>query len=228
MKMAELSARTGVAAPTIRYYIREGLVPPGELTSPNQAVYDESHVRALRLTRALIGVGGLAVEQARKVLAHLAEKEGDAYGVLGSTQYALTPAPVPRDDEASRRAAERVDALIAAHGWDVRADNPARATLAEALVALDALGSTAVTDMLDTYATAAERLAHDEVARLLETAADESRVVGVIAFDVLGDRVLSALRRLAQEHVVATRLNAGGRGTGGRGTDDGSGARVPD
>jgi DNA-binding transcriptional MerR regulator len=211
MKMAELSARTGVAAPTIRYYIREGLVPPGELTSPNQAVYDESHVRALRLTRALIGVGGLAVEQARKVLAHLAEKEGDTYAVLGSAQYALTPDAVPRDDEASRRAAERVDSLIAAQGWKVREDNPARTTLAEALVSLEALGVTAVTDMLDTYATAAEGLARDEVARLLETAADESRVVGVIAFDVLGDRLLSALRRLAQEHALVTHLDGGSR-----------------
>lgn len=209
MKMAELSARTGVAAPTIRYYIREGLVPPGELTSPNQAVYDESHVRALRLTRALIGVGGLAVEQARKVLAHLAEKGGNTYAVLGSTQYALTPDAVPRDDEAGRRAADRVDSLIAAHGWQVRDDNPARTTLVEALVSLEALGVTAVTDMLDTYATAVEELAHEEIARLLETTADESRVVGVIGFDVLGDRLLSALRRLAQEHAVVTRLDGG-------------------
>ena len=210
MKMAELSARTGVTAPTIRYYIREGLVPPGELTSPNQAVYDESHVRALRLTRALVGVGGLAVEQARKVLAHLAEKEGNAYALLGSTQYALTPAPVPRDDEAAHRAAARVDSLITAHGWRIRPDNPARATLVEALVSLEALDGTAVTDMLDTYAGAAEGLAHDEIARLLQTAADESRVVGVIAFDILGDRLLSALRRLAQEHALVTRLDADG------------------
>ncbi|MBE1875464.1 MerR family transcriptional regulator [Myceligenerans pegani] len=208
MKMAELSARTGVAAPTIRYYIREGLVPQGKLTSPNQAVYDESHVRALRLTRALVGVGGLAVEQARKVLAHLAEKEGNTYAILGSTQYALTPPSVPRDDDASFRAAERVDALIAAHGWSVRPDNPARTTLAEALVSLEALGVTAVTDMLDTYAAAAEGLARDEIERLFETTADESRVVGVIAFDILGDRLLSALRRLAQEDATVKRLNA--------------------
>ncbi|MGW2092141.1 MerR family transcriptional regulator [Promicromonospora sukumoe] len=205
--MAELSARTGVTAATIRYYIREGLVPPGELTSPNQAVYDETHVRALRLTRALVGVGGLGVEQARRVLAHLAEKEGDTYALLGSAQYALTPATAPRDDEPGRRAAERVDALIAAHSWTVREDNPARATLAEALASLDALGSTAVADMLDTYADAAEGLARDEVSRLLETPADETRVVGVIAFDILGDRLLSALRRLAQEHALVTHLS---------------------
>ncbi|WP_346281659.1 MerR family DNA-binding transcriptional regulator, partial [Pseudonocardia sp.] len=34
MRMAELSARTGVPIPTIKFYLREGLLPPGERTSP--------------------------------------------------------------------------------------------------------------------------------------------------------------------------------------------------
>lgn len=64
MKMARLSSRSGVGAPTIRYYIREGPVSAGTLTSPNQASYDETHLRALRLVRALIDVGGLSIEDA--------------------------------------------------------------------------------------------------------------------------------------------------------------------
>ena len=53
MRIAELSRDSGVPVPTIKYYVREGLLPPGELTSPNQAQYDASHLRRLRLIRAL-------------------------------------------------------------------------------------------------------------------------------------------------------------------------------
>ena len=35
MRIAELSQTTGVPVPTIKYYLREGLLPSGELTSPN-------------------------------------------------------------------------------------------------------------------------------------------------------------------------------------------------
>lgn len=42
MRMAELSSSSGVPIPTIHFYLREGLLPPGERTSPNQAHYDDS------------------------------------------------------------------------------------------------------------------------------------------------------------------------------------------
>ncbi|GMA88788.1 hypothetical protein GCM10025868_40380 [Angustibacter aerolatus] len=43
---------------TVKYYLREGLLPPGTPTSRTQAQYDEEHVRRLRLVRALLDVGG--------------------------------------------------------------------------------------------------------------------------------------------------------------------------
>ena len=49
MRIAELSRQSGVPVPTIKYYLREGLLPAGELTSPNQASYGETHLRRLRL-----------------------------------------------------------------------------------------------------------------------------------------------------------------------------------
>ena len=54
MRIGELSKAAGVPVPTIKYYLREGLLAPGELTSPNQASYGEAHIRRLRLIRALV------------------------------------------------------------------------------------------------------------------------------------------------------------------------------
>src|ERR1700716_801088 len=50
MRMAELSAESGVPVATIKYYLREGLLPPGERTSRNQARYDDVHVRDRKST----------------------------------------------------------------------------------------------------------------------------------------------------------------------------------
>lgn len=204
--MAELSARSGVQIPTIRFYMREGLVPAGHLTSPNQAVYDEGHIRALKLVRTLVEVGGLPISAVREVLAHLQAKDGDLYGSMGGVQYALTTRREVPDDDTLRKARERVDGLIEGRAWKIRANNPARESLAQALATLDRLDQHDVADMLDAYADAMAALAEDEVTALLKRDTVEGISEGVIAYDVLGDAMLSALRRLAQEDEVTKRL----------------------
>ncbi|WP_079051275.1 MerR family DNA-binding transcriptional regulator [Streptomyces curacoi] len=37
MKISELSRRSGVSIPTIKYYLRDGLLPHGQATATNQA-----------------------------------------------------------------------------------------------------------------------------------------------------------------------------------------------
>jgi DNA-binding transcriptional MerR regulator len=88
MRMAELSAESGVPVATIKYYLREGLLPPGERTSPNQARYDRQHVRRLKLVRALLDVGGLSIAGVREVLAGI-DEQADIHQVLGTTQRGL-------------------------------------------------------------------------------------------------------------------------------------------
>ena len=40
MRISELSARSGVSVATIKYYLRERVLPEGERTSATQATYD--------------------------------------------------------------------------------------------------------------------------------------------------------------------------------------------
>ncbi len=209
MRMAELSARSGVPAPTIRYYLREGLLAPGRLTSPNQAAYEDSHVRRLRLVRALLEVGGLSVEVAKGVISAMEAKSGNQFGVLGQVQYGLSAGRSPVGTELPSAAVEQVDDLIAQRGWQVREHNPARASLASALATLQEIGRDELLAALDSYASAAETLARREVGELLALDGEEARAEAVIAATVLGDAVLSALRRLAQESALAERLTPG-------------------
>lgn len=213
MRMSELSGRSGVPIPTIRFYLREGMLAAGELTSPNQGSYDESHVRRLKLIRALIDIGGLSVAGARAVLDHLdSGDDGDGPGelaTLGVVQFALTARRDPTADEAVRTATEMVEQLLERHGWQVCGANPARDSLVDVVAVLSRLGQHDVLGLLDGYARAAQELAEREVRLVQDRQAIEDRAEGVVMVSVLGDALLAALRRLAQENLIAARLAPG-------------------
>jgi DNA-binding transcriptional MerR regulator len=204
MRIGELSRVTGVPVPTIKYYIREGLLPPGEPTARNQARYEELHERRLALVRALVEVGGLSVAATRRVLDQLDRPDISLREALGKTQYALAP---PVANEPDGAAVEEVDALLDRLGWRVGAANPARRTLAELLRTLHRLGQDDVLAVVVAYAAAAERLAETEVALVLARPDTESRLQAVVVGSVLGDALLAALRRLAQESIANRSLD---------------------
>ncbi|HEY8985545.1 MAG TPA: MerR family transcriptional regulator [Streptomyces sp.] len=204
MRMSELSRRSGVSVTTIKYYLREGLLPPGRQTSATQAEYDETHLRRLRLVRALTGVRGLPVNTARQVIEAVSEHAGDPHIVLGLALGAISLAGEPAQPAEPEGAAE-VDALMAELGWDVHAGAPARAVLAETLVSLRSLGAPVDHRTLLSYAKLAERTAALDLDQLdglddpLETAER------ALLLTVLLEPALLALRRLAQQNESARR-----------------------
>jgi DNA-binding transcriptional MerR regulator len=208
MRMGELSSRTGVPIPTIKFYLREGLLSAGERTSPNQARYDDGHVRRLKLIRALIDVGNLSVAAARTVLGHLDDAEGDTLETLGKVQYALMPRREPDEDDAWTEAAEEVRRLVSERGWEVMPTNPALSVLTEVVAVLRRLGQDDTLPLLDDYAAAAQELAEDEVDIVRRRELLEDRAEGVVVISALGDTLLAAMRRLAHEDAVRRWLSS--------------------
>ncbi|MBV2362906.1 MerR family transcriptional regulator [Streptomonospora nanhaiensis] len=220
MRIAELSRSTGVPAPTIKYYLREGLLPPGERTSRNQAQYDERHVRRIKLVRALVEVGGLSIATARDVLARMDAPEHGLLTSLGKVQFAMsTPPSATVEDEVWDEAVRRVDELIERRGWRSVPSNPARKTLASVLATLQRLGQTDKLDLLDSYADAAERIVDDEIEVLLRRPDLDSLAEGLVVWIALGDVMFSALRRIAQESAATPRLPDSGEAPGGTSAD---------
>jgi DNA-binding transcriptional MerR regulator len=208
MRIAELSQRTGVPVPTIKYYLREGLLPAGELTSPNQAHYGEEHVRRLRLVRALLDLGRLPIATIREILVEVDRADPDIHNVLGRALVRPHVATTSDDPAMTAAARKRVDDLVTARGWRVDPQAPARQTVADVLVAFQQLGGADVEFLLERYAEVAERVAVTdlEFIRRRETLAEllHSAVIGT----VLGESLLAALRRLAQEHESAKTFRA--------------------
>jgi DNA-binding transcriptional MerR regulator len=204
MRIAELSRRSGVPVPTIKYYVREGLLPPGELTSPNQAQYDEVHLRRLKLIRALVDVGDLSIAATRDVLNSIDAPGKTLHERLGKAQYAVTPRLQGNiDEESSVVASRQVEELVRRRGWEVKAGSPAWTLLTQALATLHSLGQDDLAGLLDRYADAAEELAEAEVRCVLSRPDVETILEGVVIGTTLGDTILAALRRLAQANVSA-------------------------
>jgi DNA-binding transcriptional MerR regulator len=202
MRIAELSQKTGVPVPTIKYYLREGLLPAGELTSPNQARYDDRHVQRLRLVRVLLDIGRLPIATIRDLLVELDQPDPDVHEVLGralpsavSTKEVLDPAMV----EAAR---VRIDELVTRRRWLIGDSGRARQAAAEVLAAFEQVG-TDVADLLERYADVAEEIAVHDL-RFVGRAADaEGMLHAAVVGSILGDSLLAALRRMTQEHESA-------------------------
>lgn len=189
--------------PTIKYYVREGLLPPGELTSPNQATYGEAHERRLQLIRALLDVGGMKVAVIADVLRAIDDPARPLHKVLGAAADRLGAVDVEHDDTGSAAAHAVVADLISRRGWRTHESNPAVADLSKALAAMDKLGHGAFAEVLDDYADAAEQVARADLAYVDRRVAVEDMVESVVIGTVLGEAVFSALRRLAHADASA-------------------------
>ena len=91
--MRELEQRTGVGRETIRYYIREGLLPEPARASRNSASYSEAHVRRLKAIKRLQEERFLPLAVIRSLL--------DAGGEDGGERW-LEPQAFPELDSVLR------------------------------------------------------------------------------------------------------------------------------
>ena len=207
MRVAELSRRSGVAVPTIKYYLREGLLPPGELTSPNQASYDEHHLNRLRLIRAMIDLAQVPVARVRAVLEALDSDTLSLHERIGVVHRAITPSrQLTAGDSARTAAAVQVQELIQRRGWAVEPDSPAIATLVETISVLRSLGQDHLVNLLDSYAEAVERFTELEVAAVASRTDPDQVAESVVIGTILGGNLIASLRLLAQENISSQRL----------------------
>jgi DNA-binding transcriptional MerR regulator len=200
MRISALAAEAGLPLATVKFYLREGLLHPGIATSATQASYDESHVRRLRLIRALIGSVGLSVQQARVILELVDDPGDDLYATLGRAVSALPPAVHEASgDDPYPRARAALEAL--GQVYDPRF--AAVAQLESALAAADAAGMPISEDRLLEYGRRLREIAAFDLERMPREphAAVEYTVLGTALYEP----VILALRRLAHQDIAARR-----------------------
>lgn len=202
MKISELCEVSGVPLPSIKYYLREGLLPAGVRTSATQAEYDQTHVARLRLIKALLEIGGLSVATANRVLAAVDSPHLPLSYIFGVAQYAVSdPALLNPVEDVDSPGLRTVRATIEKMGWQVSADNPGLQGAARVLDTYAALGHAQLAEITDEYAKAAELIARSDLAAVARNQAVADMAETVVVGTVLGDRLIAALRRMAQEHI---------------------------
>lgn len=198
--MSELSERSGIPIPTIKFYQREGIVPEGEKTSATQTDYSEQHVVRLRTVRALIDVGGLTIASAKAVLGAMDAEEIPLDWAFGIAQRAASKSMPSAEVEPDAESLAAIDALIAERGWKtVLPVNPGRATAARVIEAYRALGQGSLESTLPAYAEAADLIAAADLAAIAARGERQAMVESVVIGTALGDTLLAGLRRIAQE-----------------------------
>ncbi|AYG81207.1 hypothetical protein DWB77_03349 [Streptomyces hundungensis] len=210
MRLAELSERSGVSAAMIKYYLRQGMLAPGRKVGATTADYDESHLRRLRLVRALIEVGGLTVARAKEVIGYVDDDSLDRTIRLGAALWALPHGPDPDDGDASVAVARvEVDRLLDALGWTTARElgelSPDHRALIVAVATLHRLGYSWDAEFMAPYAELMHRAAVRDLDFVETHPSEEEKVEVAVAATVLFDPVLRALHRLAQQEESARR-----------------------
>ncbi|NNC12939.1 MerR family transcriptional regulator [Planctomonas sp. JC2975] len=236
MRISELARITAIPVPTIKYYLREGILQQGESRGATQADYGDEHVQRLRLIRSLADVAGLPIARIKTVLDLIDHPGDDLFDALGRAIASLPPYATDSDDAEHPRAKAAIERL----DWTYDADFAATAQLDRALQAVSDAGIPLTDERLETYGAALHRLAEFDVAQMpsgsrasgtdADADANAGREAGsagggradteedalgqasaAIEYAVLGtalyEPVVVAMRRLAHQDVAARMLH---------------------
>ncbi|MEZ4266127.1 MAG: MerR family transcriptional regulator [Myxococcota bacterium] len=125
LRMSDLCRETGLDRQAIHFYIREGLLPPGEKSGRNMAFYKPAHLRRLRLIRKLQHERFLPLKAIKGLLdqtdegfseeqrGFLGELRGRLAGELAPRPVAGEPVPLAPLLERSGVTAAEIDRMAA-------------------------------------------------------------------------------------------------------------------
>ena len=221
MRISELSARTDVPVGTIKFYLREGLLPPGRRTSRTAAEYNDAHVERIRLIRALTDAGGLGIAAVRRIVTVLDSPQPARLDLLATAQDALLAEEPAAAGEAPRRS--RARDWAAARGWTTFPEDLLLERLDRVWQACEEAGIDVDDDLLDRYAEAMEQVARLDVDTV--PTGPEGAVHRVIVGTVMLEPVLLALRLLARRELSLR--ETGGSAAPCSGASPSSGADAP-
>jgi DNA-binding transcriptional MerR regulator len=204
VRISDLARQSGLPVATIKFYLREGLLPPGAPISRTQADYNDAHLERLRLIKALRDIADLPVATVGTVLAAVDDVELPLLDLLGVTQTAVAGSKT--SGSASEAGVEHATRLLADLGWTLMEGSPLVDSLARVLDALRGEGEPVDAEYLKPWADAARAVAEVEMDHIPVQAprAETAHVVAVGT--VIYGELLAQLRLAAQEAVSLVRF----------------------
>ncbi|KAA1018354.1 MerR family transcriptional regulator [Pseudonocardia sp. EV170527-09] len=213
MRVSELSAITGVPIPTIKYYVREGMLHrAAPAKAPAQVRYDETHAHRIRLIRVLLDVGGLSVSATREVLAAVDDPQRPTRHILGTLLYAAEPGDGGTSVVARGPAAALINDIIGVMEWVESDRSPAQRSAIDVVARMIDLGHLPSRTQLLSWAAAADQIARADIEAVDRSWDDVAIAEATTVRTVVGDALLAALRQMAQERYAAQQPSASDKG----------------
>jgi len=202
VRISDLSRRSGVPIATIKFYLREHLLQPGEPTGRNQADYSDAHLRRLRLIKMFTAIGELDLTSVRRLMTAVADDRLpliDLFEVLNQVLVASKDT-TSESDQSLARASSDADRIIESAGWQIRPDAAARAHLTLVLSAMRSLGCDCDPAFFAGYQKVADELVRHELDKFQP---EQERRAEAVARSVLMQEAFAAMHQLAHEHYLA-------------------------
>lgn len=219
MLLSELSAASGTSVASIKYYRREGLLPPGRRVTATRQEYGPAHLERLQLIQVLREVADASIARIGRLTAILDDPGQPVIRALAGAQVIALGLDDPqemaerdgagahRDDQPAERPGEHpsIAPLLEHLGWpDV--DSAPRRALDQLLHSLDSWGAPTDPAMLQRYAEPMAEIARADVAWMRglpapdgeesSAASDDVLVMRAVAGTIAYDRLVQLLRSL--------------------------------
>ena len=209
MRISELADASGESIPTLKFYIRKGLLPPGDAVASNRAEYGARHLSRLELIATLKNELGMSLDRIAEVFeAAAGGGEQLLRSGLDAAHSARHGSSRSKEDSRSKEEQEdphRAQARCALRrvcdelGWAHPEGDPALNQAADALVPiLRASPGDRPEEFLPAYARAMKQVADEEIP---DTFDPEAEPWDAFKYAVLGtylyEPLILALRRMA-------------------------------
>ena len=206
MQISALAEVTGVSIATIKFYLREGVLPRGVTVSATRSEYSEEHVKRIRLISALTDVRSLPMARVKEILGLVDAPLPDPSESLSRAIGALPPYVADSADGEYPLAREAIEALD--YIYDSR--SAAVKQLNSAIQALKDADLFWGPEDIAFYGQIAMTIAQRELKPLAGMNLQE-----IIGFAVMGtamyEPVILALRRLAHQTLNIRAMQQRGR-----------------
>ncbi len=222
MQISALSDATGVSIATIKFYLREGVLPRGVAVSSTRSEYSDEHVKRIRLISALTDVRSLPMSRVKEILSLVDSPLRDPSETLSRAIGALPPYVADSADgdyPLAREALASLDYIYDTRSAAVKQLNSAIQAVKDA----------------DLFWEPADIAFYGKIAMILAQREMQPMATmkpqDMIGFAVMGtamyEPVILALRRLAHQTLSHRALQQRGFPGGPAGTEAHAGAGLP-
>ncbi|UWF77665.1 MULTISPECIES: MerR family transcriptional regulator [Microbacterium] len=198
MRLSDLSRVTGASIASLKFWMREGILPPGELRNQTTAVYGRKHLHRVALIQTLRAEFDASIDRIRALTALIDDPAVSPLEVMENCQLLATGLAVgdadPTFAEQIRTVAERV-------GWG-GADSAAARALAVALEGSARVGYAYTDEDLVRYARMLEPIAVDDIDSIHPEGTLDEVARNLLVAAAAQNRVLVAMNQMAHTAVA--------------------------